>query len=175
MNKLISIFCLSLLTQTLYAQQFLWTTAESTEFEYLPIENVTSEVLNYYDFYKYYSDGSGERYNENSENWESLKKSIIEIEELTVFALKDNLGKGSVILVVLISSKGVDMVAFTNNFELDAIDTSPYDKDKFEKWFNSLLNWFDRTDINHKISTFNGLDLSLTENKKKGGQSFINI
>ena len=150
MKRLILLFCLTILTQTLYAQQFLWTTAQSTELEYIPIENVTSEVLNFYDFYDYYSDGSGysksnflkllEKYSENSKSWESLKKSIIEIEELTVFALKDNLGQGSVILVVLISSKGVDMVAFTNNFELDAIHTSPYDKQKFEKWFNSLLN-----------------------------------
>ena len=69
-----------------------------------------------------------------------LKKSIVEIEELTVFALKDNLGRGSVVLIVLINSRGVDMVAFTNNFESDAIHTSPYDKQKFEKWFNSLLN-----------------------------------
>lgn len=150
MSKLILLFSLSILTQTLSAQQFLWTTAESTELEYIPIDNVTSEVLNFYDFYDYYSDGSVysksnflkmlERYDESTENWKLLKKRIIEIEELTAFALKDNLGKGSVVLIVLISSRGVDMVAFTNNFELDAIHTTPYDKQKFERWFNSLLN-----------------------------------
>jgi hypothetical protein len=101
-------------------------------------------------FQKYYYDGTGysksnifetlEKYSGNSKNWALSKKDIIEIEELTVFALKDNLGQGSVVLIVLISSKGVDMIAFTNNFELDAIDTSPNDKQKFEKWFNSLLN-----------------------------------
>ena len=78
MSRVILFFCLSILTQTLYAQQFLWTTAESTELEYIPIENVTSEVLNFYDFYEYYSDGSGysksnflkmlERYSENTES-----------------------------------------------------------------------------------------------------------
>ncbi len=150
MSKLILLFCLSILTQTLSAQQFLWTTAESTELKYIPIENVTSEVLNFYDFYDYYLDASGysksnflkklERYGESIENWKLLKKRIIEVEELTAFALKDNLGEGSVILIVLISKKGVDMVAFTNNFELNVIDTSPYDKQKFERWFNSLLN-----------------------------------
>jgi len=150
MSKLVLFFFLSFLTQTLSAQQFLWTTVESAELEYIPIENVTSEVLNFYDFYEYYSDGSGysksnflkmlERYNENTESWKFLKKSIVEVEELTVFALKDNLGRGSVILIVLINSRGVDMVAFTNNFELNAIHTTPYDKQKFEKRFNSLLN-----------------------------------
>jgi hypothetical protein len=52
MNKLILLFCLSLLTQALNAQQFLWTTAESDDFEYIPIENVTSQVLDFYDVSK---------------------------------------------------------------------------------------------------------------------------
>ncbi|GGG51613.1 hypothetical protein [Bizionia arctica] len=149
MNKLISLLFLLLLTQGLYAQQFLWSTIENDDFEYVSIENVTSRVLDIYDVYEYYSDGTGysksdflnimEKYSGNSKNWEELKKTITEIDNLTVFAIKDNLGNGSVILIVMVSPKGVDIVAFTNNYELDIINTSPYDKEKFEKWFNSLL------------------------------------
>jgi hypothetical protein len=150
MNKFILLFFLYLLTQELNAQQFLWSTAENDDFEHVSIENVTNRVLDIYDVYDYYSDGTGysksnflkilEKYSGNSKNWELLKKEIEDIDKLTVFAIKDNLGKGSVILIVLISSKGVDMIAFTNNFELDIIYTFPYEKEKFEKWFNSLLN-----------------------------------
>ncbi|NAS31854.1 hypothetical protein GTQ40_12780 [Flavobacteriaceae bacterium R38] len=147
--KIILIFCTPILPQILSAQQFLWTTAKITKLKNIPIENVTNEVLDFYDFYEYYADGTGysknnflkmlERYDKSKDVWEFLRKSLIEIEELTVFALKDNLGQGSIVLIILISSKGIDIIAFTNNFESNVINASPYDKQKFEKWFNSLL------------------------------------
>ncbi|MBQ4819163.1 hypothetical protein [Aquimarina sp. MMG016] len=150
MFKFILLLYLSLLTQTLSAQQFLWTTAKGTDLNNIPIENVTDEVLNYYEFYDFYSDGSGysksnflkmlEKYIDGSDDEHYLRKLINDTEKLTVFALKDNLGQGSVVLIIIINSRGVDIVAFTNNLEADSILATPYDKEKFKKWFNSLLN-----------------------------------
>ncbi|NER13378.1 hypothetical protein GWK08_08010 [Leptobacterium flavescens] len=150
MNKLILVSCLLFLNQILNAQQVLWTTAtdidfESTSIEYVSIEKATRKILDLYDFYELYYDETGyskrdffkmlDRYDEDSESWENIN----EIKELTVFALKNNLGQSSIVLVVIISSRGIDALMFTNNYEPDAIFTTPYDKPKFEKWLNSLL------------------------------------
>lgn len=149
-QKLLILFCLSLFNSSLFGQQFLWSTTDREGFDKIPIEEVTDKVLDYYDHYEYYLDGVGyskenfldtlKDFGDNSNDWKSFEKLIREINELSVFAIRSNLGRGSVILVFAINHKNVNMVGFTNNFEIDAIRTYSYEKEKFTKWFFTILN-----------------------------------
>jgi hypothetical protein len=114
------------------------------------LDNVTKEVLSFYDQYNYYYDAAGfskDRFFEfvenseiNSDNWKNVKKKIYDIEELTVFALRDNLGRGSVIFVVCISKDDVNMFIFSNTYKTDAIRTYQHERERFANWFRTLNN-----------------------------------
>lgn len=129
-----------------FGQQFLWSTLNDTSSKYIPIENVTEEVIKFYDHYDFYHDGSGynkenffkmfERLGANSNNWEGFKESVKNIEQLTVFALRDNTGQGSVVIVIFITKQNINVVAFSNSYKEDSILT--YDKKRFESWIETL-------------------------------------
>ena len=101
MKKIGFVFCFVLSTSLVFGQQFLWSTNEDTDSEHVPIKSVTSVVLEFYDHYEYYYDGSGyskdrfldyiKKYGDNSEDWKSFKDKIYEVEDLTVNAFKGNL------------------------------------------------------------------------------------
>ena len=149
MKKIGFLFWFLICTSFAFGQQFLWSTKEDSDYIYVPLENVTSEVLEFYDYYEYYYDGSGyskdgfldyiEEFGGNSEDWKSFKDNIYEVEELTVNAFKGNLGRGSVVFIMIVSKKYVDFVYFSNDYESYAISTDSFDKEKFKKWFISLL------------------------------------
>lgn len=156
MKKIIFIIFLAVLTSSVFSQQFLWSTIRDTAFNsirYVPVENVLNEVLKFYEQYKFYYDGSGYSKDgfiklfENSQSfnksnnvaWTKLKTKIYSINDLTVFAFKDNLGRGSIILVVCVSKDNVDMISFSNNYGRDAMMIFQSDKEKFIKWFTSFV------------------------------------
>lgn len=150
------IFFFSLFTNSLFGQQFLWSTVkkDSVGVKYVSVENVTMEVLEFYDTYKYYYDGAGfskdgffksfegsQSYkNSSTSQWKDLKKKIYEINELTVFAFRANLGQGSAVLVLCVSKENVNMVTFSNVLESNFNISSQYNRNKFIKWFMTLLN-----------------------------------
>lgn len=150
MKKITLIFCLIGFTSTAFGQQYLWTTIKDTDSKYVSMENVTDKVLEFYDHYQFYNDGSGysksrffeffEKFGDDSDGWKNFKNQISEIEDLTVFAFRGNLGRGSVILVMCISKENVNLISFSNNYEQDAILTYPTDREKFAKWFKTLLD-----------------------------------
>ena len=153
MKKTGFIFCFMFLASSVFGQQFLWTTVKDTvnKWEkYVPLDNVTSEVLNYYDLYEFYFDGSGfskdgffefiEKFENNSDDWGVLKKKIYEIGDLTVFAFKGNSGQGSFVFVMCISKNNVNLIMFSNNYEPGCIMTHGSEREKFTKWFKTLLN-----------------------------------
>ena len=139
---------------TIFAQQHLWTTINDGTAKYVPIENVTEEVLEFYDHYKLHYDGSGYSKNgffrmfedtrifTNSDisNWKEMKRKINEIDTTTVIAYKDNLGNGSIVLILCISKENVNLVSFSNNYQINAISNSSYARVKFAKWFKTLLD-----------------------------------
>ncbi|OJY96992.1 MAG: hypothetical protein BGP13_25290 [Sphingobacteriales bacterium 40-81] len=141
-------------TSIAFGQQFLWTTFKDSATKYVPIENVTEKVLEFYDHYQFYFDGSGYSKdgffkmfeasksfkNSNASRWKDLKNKIYKIDSLTVIAFKSNLGQGSVILVMCISKENVNLISFSNNYEQDAILTYSTDRGKFSKWFKTLLD-----------------------------------
>jgi len=151
MKKIGLIICLWVLTSVAFGQQFLWSTVKDSTSKYVPLENVTSEVLNFYDLYKYYLDVSGfskdgffefaNKFGINSADLKDFKKRIYEIEELTVFAFRANFGRGSTILVANISKKDINMVVFTNAYEANCISTYESDRDKFARWYRTLLDY----------------------------------
>jgi hypothetical protein len=152
MKKIGLIYCLIFFTSPVFGQQFLWTTVKDSTNKYVPINEVTNKVLEFYDFYHYYHDGSGyskdgffkmlESYqssNSDKTRWQDLKKKISSIDSLTVIAFKSNLGKGSVITVMCITKENVNFITFSNNYEEDDIIIYHSEKEKFAKWFKTLL------------------------------------
>jgi hypothetical protein len=128
-----------------FGQQFLWSTVRDAAPKYVPLNNVTREVLSFCDQYDRYYDFTGfskERFIESFDygfgEWEWLN----DIDDLTVFALRSNSGRGSVVLVMCISKNNINTIIFTNHMETElGINYSlTYDKNKFLNWFRTLLN-----------------------------------
>ena len=150
MKNFVFVFCLFFLSFSMNAQQFLWSTEKQADTQFVPLDSVPKEVLKFYDHYEFYYDGAGYSkqkfletilvYGDKSESWKKFKNKILEIKKVTVFAIRDNLGRGSVILVVAISEKNVNMVKFSNSYEDAPILTIPFEREKFLKWFETLLN-----------------------------------
>jgi len=129
MKKIGIIIGFVILSSSVFGQQFLWSTVNDSTSKYVPLENVTSEVLNFYDQYEYYFDASGfskdgfmefvNNFGSKSIDWKNFKKKIDKIDKLTVFALRSNFGRGSVVFVMCISKENVNMLVFTNSYEPD--------------------------------------------------------
>lgn len=143
----------TVLTFNVFGQQFLWTTANDSTIKHVPLEKVTDMVLEFYDHYEYYFDGSGyskEGFfkefeksqsfkNTNSSAWKELKEKISKVDSLMIIAFKSNSGYGSEVLVMCISKANINSIGFLHNYERGAITIYPSEKDKFIKWFNTLL------------------------------------
>ena len=139
---------LLILTSSAFGQQNLWTTVkndnDTSGAKYVPLTNVTKEVLTFYDQYSYYFDLSGyskkrfiEEINYGFDDW----KWLYDIKDLTVFALKSNAGRGSLIMVMCVSNDNVNLLLFSNDIMLheNPQSTGSYKKDKFIAWFKTLL------------------------------------
>jgi hypothetical protein len=138
-----------ILTISAFGQQSLWSTIKTENdnslHNYVPLNNVTNEVLVFYEQYNYYFDLSGyskkrfiEEINYGFNDWNFL----YDINELTVFALKSNAGRGSLVMVLIVSNDNVNLLLFSNDILLheNPQGTSSYKKDKFARWFKTLLN-----------------------------------
>ena len=138
----------SLLTSLTFGQQFLWSTFEQDSIaeEYIPIEYVTNEVLKFYDHYEMHYDFSGfskKRFMEEADYGFDDLKWINEISELTVFALRSNMGRGSIVLVMFVSDVNLNLLIFSNNVvegDFNYIPNDEYDRGKFENWLKTLMN-----------------------------------
>jgi hypothetical protein len=143
MKKVVVFIFFSLMAGSAFGQQFLWSTVKGGAEKYVTLNNVSKEVLNFYDQYKVYYDFSGftkdkfiETFDYDFDQWEW----IYDIEKLTVLALRSNSGQGSVVLVMCISKDNVNMVVFSNTLEPGCIWTHQSDREKFTKWFRTILN-----------------------------------
>lgn len=149
MKKIVFGLLLTTLTSSVFGQQRLWTTVkndnDTSGTKYVPLTNVTKEVLTFYDQYDYYFDLSGyskkrfiEEINYGFDDWTWL----YDIKDLTVFALKSNAGRGSLIMVMCVSKDNVNLILFSSDILLhkNPQSTGSYEKDKFARWFKTLLN-----------------------------------
>jgi len=145
MKKIGFIIGFLILSSSVFGQQFLWSTVRDKAERYVPLNNVTREVLNFYDQYKFYYDFSGftkqrfiEMFEFGFEDWSFL----YDIKDLTVFALRSNTGSGSIVLVMCISKDNVNTLIFTNTSELGMnwIMTHSSNRDKFSQWFKTIMN-----------------------------------
>lgn len=148
MRKLILPILFTLLTSFVYGQQFLWSTIEKDSIaeKQVPIEYVDYEILKFYDHYEKHYDLSGfskKRFVEEIDYGFDDWKWINDITDLTVFALKSNVGDGSVVLVMFISEKNINLIIFSNDIvdrNFSYISNSEYDRKKFEIWLKTLKN-----------------------------------
>ena len=140
------------LTSSAFAQQYLWSTIDNDSLKnlnrHVPLSEVTEEVLKFYDRYELYYDFTGftkETFlNSLQGGFTSEQKKKLEgIKELTVLAARTNLGKGSVVYVMCISKNNVNAIVFSNTPLVSGMDyllTRSSKREKFEKWFKTLLN-----------------------------------
>lgn len=148
MRKLILPILFTLLTSSVFGQQFLWSTIEKDSIaeKQVPIEYVDYEILKFYDHYKQHYDLSGfskKRFVEEIDYGFDDWKWINDITDLTVFALKSNVGNGSVVLVMFISEKNINLIIFSNGIvdrNYNYISNSEYERKKFETWLKTLKN-----------------------------------
>jgi len=130
-----------------FGQQFLWSTVQDSTSKYLPLENVTKEVLTFYDQYKYYYDLAGfnkdgfiELFKNTGYVFDSWKW-LYDINDLTVFSFIDNdSGRGSSIVVMCVNRENVNTIIFSNKLEQDAIWTHQSNREKFANWFGAINN-----------------------------------
>jgi hypothetical protein len=126
---------------SLWATVF-WSTSKDDDTKYVPLNNVTREVLDFFDQYDLYMILPV-----------SVKKDLLkvlimvlgnglnDIEDLTVFALRSNSGRGSVVLVMCISKENVNTIIFSNSvLERDYSYILTIDRNKFTNWFKTLFN-----------------------------------
>jgi hypothetical protein len=144
-----------------FGQQFLWTTNKNglfpnSDMKVISNDEVVDKLKFYYETYDSYYDGTGftkegffkmfETSNSfkttNKNNWELFKKSITEINDLTISCIKYNEGKGSIIAILIVNKDNFDQIMFVNNptekgyiLTLGLIVGFP----KFEKFYNSLI------------------------------------
>ena len=152
-------FVLSLFVSlTSFGQQFLWTTNknglfQNSEMKVISKDEVLDKLKSYYNTYDVYFDGTGftkvgffKNYEtSNSYNtvdktkWELFKKSIFEINELTITCIKSNEGTGSNVMILIINKNNFDSIIFSNSYEIGYIPTFKSDLSKFERFFNALI------------------------------------
>lgn len=150
MKKIRLLLCFIFFNSSVFGQQFLWSTVENTSSRYVPMENITDEVLSFYNHYQFYNDGAGysksnfiksiEKYGDKSESWKNFKQSILKIDKLTVFAIRSNTGEGSIILVICVTKENVNFISFSNNMDSGSQVASGIDAKEFANWFQTLLN-----------------------------------
>lgn len=148
MKKHYFIFCYLIFSVSSFGQQFLWSTNNDTLSKHIPLEQVSDEILKFYDHYEFYHDGAGYnkdtffkeigKYEGNSSSWNSFKNEIRKIEELTVFVMRANSGNGSEVLVLFVTKDNLNMLEFSNSYESDRIMTLDYERDKFINWLETL-------------------------------------
>ena len=137
-----------LLTSSAFGQQFLWSTMEkdSINEEHVPLEYVTNEILKFYDHYETHYDFSGyskERFIEEIDYGFDDWKWINDMTELAVFAQRTNVGSGSIVLVMFISEKNINLIIFSNNpidNNFNYTSNGEYKREKFETWLKTLMN-----------------------------------
>ena len=115
MKKLTLLLLLFSISFISFGQQFLWTTNQNglfpnSEMKVISKEEVLNKLLDYFEVYEWYYDGSGftkdgffrmvqnsNSYQEDTDkmDWEKFKKGISEIQDLTITCMKSNEGSGS--------------------------------------------------------------------------------
>lgn len=140
----------TLKSSDVFGQQFLWSsTKDITNEKFVPIEDVKGKVMEYYNTYDYFIDGSGydidsflKVFKLGTQIGEFKKKMKEKNLNKLVLCLKTNSGKGSTISVLILGQKNFDMVSFTNIVGDGVQPTNHYSENgklRFEKWFDSLM------------------------------------
>jgi len=148
MKKFILPILFTILTSSTYGQQFLWSTIENDSIveKHVPVDYVSNEILKFYDHYEKHYDFSGfskERFIEEIDYGFDDWKWINDITELTVFAMRSNIGSGSVVLVMFISEKNINLIIFSNatlDGYYDYIFNMGHTREKFEAWLKTLMD-----------------------------------
>jgi len=160
--KKYTLFILLFVSLNSFGQQFLWTTNKNglypnSEMKVISKEDVLKKLLGYYETYRYYYDFTGYTrngffrevessswFNEyDNKNWGEFKKSVSEINELTITGIKYNSGDGSNITILIINKDNFELINFSNEIKMGGISTYNGkfldDKNRFIKFYRSLI------------------------------------
>jgi len=158
--KKYTLFILLFVSLNSFGQQFLWTTNKNglfpnSEMKVISKDEVLDKLKFYYENYSVYYDGTGftkegffEKFQTsnsyrttNKNTWEQFKKSVSEINELTITCIKVNEGTGSSVLILIVNKNNFDSIIFSNTIEEGHIPTMGLilGFPKFEKFYKSLI------------------------------------
>jgi hypothetical protein len=158
--KKYSLFILLFISVNSFGQQFLWTTNKNglfpnSEMKVISKDEVLDKLKIYYENYSVYYDGTGftkegffEKFQTsnsyrttNKNTWEQFKKSVSEINELTITCIKVNEGTGSSVLILIVNQNNFDSIIFSNTIEEGYITTLGLSIGfpKFEKFYKTLI------------------------------------
>ena len=161
MKKLIFLL-LVFISVNSFGQQILWTTNknglfQNSEIKVVPKDKVLNKLLEYYENYENYLDGTGytkdgffrefegnhSNFESDNNKWEDFKKSIYGVNELTISSIKNNSGSGSNILIMIVKKDNIDFISFSNQYSKGIINTyhgrMTDAKNRFVKFYNSLI------------------------------------
>jgi hypothetical protein len=145
------LICLFFLSFKIQGQQLLWTTSPNSSIKTISTDVALGKILEYYDYYDMYYDGTGyskkgflEQFeglksyqNIDKQNWEEIKNKLLNADELIISAVKVNEGIGSMIYIFFASKKNIDYIYFADTIGFGGNLTT--DKDRFKKWIKSIL------------------------------------
>ena len=136
----------SLVSVCAFSQQAIWTTVKDTEIKYVALNNVTKEVLKFYDQYEYYFDFTGfdkDSFIKEFDNDPDGYNWIYDIDETTIVAFRvpgeSARGGGSIVFVFCVDKNNVNMIAFSNTYDTGANMTHQSRRSRFEIWFKTIL------------------------------------
>jgi hypothetical protein len=154
------LFILIFVSVNSFGQQFLWTTNKNglfpnSEMKIISKDEVLNKLKFYYETYRVYYDGTGftkegffEKFETsntyrttNKNNWEQFKKSVSDVNELTILCIKFNEGTGSSVMILIVNQNNFDSIIFSNTIEEGYINTLGLSLGfpKFEKFYRSLI------------------------------------
>lgn len=161
--KKILVLIFTFVSLSSFGQQFLWTTNKSglfpnSEMKVISKEDVLKKLLSYYETYNYYYDLTGYTkngffreiensswFNENdNNNWGEFKRSISEINDLTITGIKHNTGDGSIVTILIMNKDNFELINFSNQMTKGFISSwngrISDDKKRFINFYNILLD-----------------------------------
>ncbi len=164
------------------AQQLLWSTEVNSP-KKINTEEVYSRVMQLYDVYEHYYDGTGYTKSEfatvlqrngvfkNAQirELQLLNDRINSIDKPTYFAYKSNNGQGAIVYFLLVNLENVEIISFSDVYMPNANFSRSQSRNKFSDWYISTCESSNSTVKNQTVKLSDS-DLIILEN-----DSLLNI
>ncbi len=170
---LIIVFCHFVVASS---QQLLWST-ELNSPKKINTEEVYSRVMQLYDVYDYYYDGTGYTKSEfgnilkqndvfngaQIKELHLLNERIYSIDKPTYFAYKSNNGQGAIVYFILVNLENIELISFSDVQLTNANFSRIQSRKKFSDWYISTCESSNST-VKYQNVKLSDSDLKMLEN-----------